>query len=967
MENTRWQQIDELFDEVLDLPESEREAFLSEKCKDDAELKNEVLALLKAGSDSEKFLEKSVMGIAARNIAVTDTNIAKPQLFGKIIGTYKIESLLGSGGMGEVYLASDEKLKRKVALKILPAEYVSSDERVKRFQLEARAISALNHPNIVTIYDVGTHEGINYIATEFVEGKTFRELIGTGLKVKEVLGIIIQTCEALSAAHNAGIIHRDIKPENIIVRPDGYVKILDFGLAKLTEIDFQTLKDFSKTAKGVIIGTPAYMSPEQVADDRVDHRTDLWSVGVVLYELLTGINPFKKANRQATFQTILSEDPPLASSINSEISPELDQILVKALEKEADLSYQTASDLRADLKRIKREIDSSPSWNSVSGAQNRKPATTPRNYLFFSAAILFLLLLAGGIWFFFFKNSNSKISENNWSKAKNIQVTESLSIESYPSLSPDGKSLVFSMEKDGNQDIFWQRIGGKNLTNLTGDSKEIEQMPVYSPNGDSIAFRSERNGGGIFTMGATGENVRRISDFGFHPSWSPDGKKIVVSDKSAIHHTLHSVPNSALWVLDISVNGKQQLETKGDAIMPNWSPNGDRIAYWFVGEGKLGEIATIPASGGEPVIITNDDFSDWNPVWSPDGKFLYFASDRGGSMGLWRIAIDEKTGKALSEPEPVATPSKYCRHITFSRDGNLLGYIRYESKSNLQSVKFDEKTQKIVGEIEWITRGNHEITNPHLSPNGEEYLVRNVKPTQEDLVVFNKNGENWRNLTNDKYLERIPSWSHDGKKIVFHSDRSGKYQVWTIDADGNNLKQITFSEKTGAFVGVFSPDDKKLVYSEIDGKKQRPYILDLTKSWTEQTPQPLNLNKNSYAWVGGWSPDGNKLLLLTFGDDGNVDSLGVYDLRTSNFEKMADQGTSPFWLSDSRHFIFSNLKGIYLVDSETKKTTEILKPSDYEIQSPNISSDYKTLYFRYLQVDADVWLLDNSNSENQPK
>ncbi|MBX7169448.1 MAG: serine/threonine protein kinase [Pyrinomonadaceae bacterium] len=304
MENNRWQQIDELLDAVLDLPESEREDFLSENCKSDEDLKNEVLSLLQATSNSDSFLEKSVLGIAAFNLLENQTTLAESDLIGKLFGNYRIESLLGSGGMGEVYLASDEKLKRKVALKILPAEYVSSDERVKRFQLEARAIAALNHPNIVTIYDVGTYEGINYIATEYIEGKTFRQLIEEGLKLKEILNLIIQSCEALSAAHNAGIIHRDIKPENIIVRPDGYVKILDFGLAKLTEIDLNTMKSFSATAKGALIGTPAYMSPGQITDGKIDHRTDLWSLGVVFYEMLTGVNPFKKANRQLTFNAV---------------------------------------------------------------------------------------------------------------------------------------------------------------------------------------------------------------------------------------------------------------------------------------------------------------------------------------------------------------------------------------------------------------------------------------------------------------------------------------------------------------------------------------------------------------------------------------------------------------------------------------------------------------------------------------
>lgn len=964
MDSNRWKQIDELLDAVLDLPESEREGFLSAKCRDDENLKAEVLSLLKAQSSSQSFLEQSVMGIAAKNLADEQTIASRAFLLDKKIGTYKIESLLGSGGMGEVYLAHDEKLRRKVALKILPAEYTTSDERVKRFQLEARAISALNHPNIVTIYDVGSFEGINFIATEYVEGKTLRELIESKLKLKEVIGIIIQSCEALAVAHSAGIIHRDIKPENIIVRPDGYVKILDFGLAKLSEIDLHTLKNFTKTAKGVLIGTPSYMSPEQVADEKVDHRTDLWSIGVVLYEMLTGINPFKKENRQATFQAILSEDPPLASLHNPEISAELDQVLVKALEKDADLSYQTASDLRADLKRIKREIDSSPSLRS--GSLNIKSNEKKSKVLYLGLSILLLLIgfISFGIWFFYYGNPSGKtLRAVDWVSAKDSQITETASIEGYPSLSPDGKNIIFASEVDGDRNIYLQRVGGKNLTNLTPTSKESDTMPTFSADGKFIAFRSERQPAGIYVMEATGENVKRISDIGFHPSWSPDGKKIVVSDRAAAIHTVHTVPNSSLFVIDIASGNKTKIETKGDAIMPNWSPNGDRIAFWSVADGKLGEIATIPAEGGEPVVVAADVASDWNPVWSPDGKYLYFASDRKGNMSFWRIPIDEKTGNSLGEPESVSTPAKYSRHLTFSRDGKILGYVRYESQSNLQSISFDLKTLKVSGEPTWITRGDREISHPNLSPNGEEYVMRIPTRTQEDIGIISKDGTNQRMLMNDKFRDRIPRWSPDGKKIAFHSDRSGKYQIWTINPDGSNASQITYSDKISATAAVFSPDGLRLAFTEIDEKNSHPKIIDLTKPWKDQTLQSLTLPNNQSFSARDWSADGKKLLFIYFEPDGDEVGTGVYNLETQSYEKMTETGSSPFWLNDNRHFIFIDKNSILLCDSQTKKITELYKPFAYEIQQANLSPDNKMIYFRYLQVDTDVWLMDASQNQ----
>jgi serine/threonine protein kinase len=966
MNAERWKQIDELVDAALEIPEETREIFVSEKSGDDEELKKQVLDLLCAQKESNGFMQNSAMNLMAKAIAVDETTIFQNSLYNKTLGNYKIEKILGAGGMGEVYLAHDQKLNRKVALKILPKEFLADNERVKRFEIEAQAIAFLNHPNIVTIYDFGVVEGVNYIATEFVEGKTVREIIGEKPALKEILSIILQASDALSAAHNAGIIHRDIKPENIMVRPDGYVKVLDFGLAKLAESEQIKTGTFDGTMKGAIIGTPAYMSPEQASGDFVDNRTDLWSIGLVLYELIAGKNPFKKESRQATIQAVLSEEPPIISKFDAEIPNELDQILVKALEKDADLSYQTASDFRADLKRIKREIDSSPSWSSQSGEKRIESSNNKKSYISYILGALFLLIVGFGVWFFVIKSENATKKEaGEWVNAKHSQITDSPWIEGYPSLSPDGKNIIFASDTNDDRNIFLQRVGGKNLTNLTPNSKESDTMPAFSPNGKFIAFRSDRKPSGMYVMEETGEDARLISDFGFHPSWSPDASKIVVSDKAAAIHTVHSVPNSSLWVINVADGKKQRLETKGDAIMPNWSPNGDRIAFWFVADGKLPEIATVPASGGEPVVIASDAASNWNPVWSPDGKYLYFASDRSGNMNLWRVAIDEKTGAQLGEPESVPTPSKYCRHITFSRDGKTLAYVRYESQSNVQSIAFDPKTLKISGEINWITRGDRELGNPQLSPNGEQFVARQPTRTQEDLVIFDKNGENWRKLMDDKFRERIPRWSPDGNQIAFHSDRSGKYQIWTINSDGTNLQQITFTDKISATAPVFSPDGLRLAFTEVEDQKQTSLIIDLTKNWSEQSLQTLPpfLEKTSFS-VRDWSPDGKKLLYIYFEPDGDESGIGVFDFETTKYEKMTDYGSTPFWLKDNRHFIFTSRNTVFLCDSNTKKVTELYKVSAYELQHAGISSDNQMLFFRYLQVNADVWLI-NASEQNQ--
>ncbi len=960
MNQDRWKQIDELFDAALDLPEAERERFLSEKTNGDNELKNKLLKLLKA-TNAADFLEKSAMGIAARNLAKSQTVVTQRQLIGQKFGSYVIERRIGAGGMGEVFLARDEKLNRSIALKILPGEYTTNDERVKRFEMEARAVSALNHPNIVTIHDVGSENGVSFIATEYVEGETVRELIGEKPRLAEILEIMFQICDALAAAHAGGIIHRDIKPENIMLRPDGYVKILDFGLAKLSDAETKPTDNFARTAKGVIIGTPAYMSPEQVTDGSVAERTDLWSVGVVLYELLTGFNPYKKESRQATFRSILLDEPPLASTINAEVSGELDRILYKALEKNADVSYRTAADLRADLKRVRREFDST-SGRKISFTQRRSGATAQRLFFIFTL-VLVLFTLSAAIWYFVGKSEQPAVKEaTEWATAQNAQLTDSPWAEGYPSFSPDGKSVIFEGGENDDRNIFSLRIGGKNLQNLTAGSTENDSMPAFSPDGKKIVFRSERKPRGIYVMEETGENVRRLTDFGFHPSWSPDGKKIVLSDRPSALHTSHTIANSRLWTIDAASGERRQLETKGDAVMPSWSPGGQRIAFWFVADGNPGEIATVPADGGDPVIIASDAAAaDWNPVWSPDGKYLYFASNRRGNMNFWRVPVDEKTGEQLGAPESVSMPSKYSRHLAISRDGKRLGYVRYESNSNLQSLAFDPKTLKTAGEANWITRGNIEISNPQLSPNGEEFLIRNPDNVQEDLAVFDRDGKNWRSLTKDRFHERNPRWSPDGKQVAFQTDRTGKYQIWMIDGDGSNPRQITFTEKNDALLPVFSPDGKRLIFTESEGRMRRPFVLDLTIPWNRQTPRPLPpLWTNFYATAVDWSKDGKKLLLDFFELGGSESGIALFDFETSKYEKITESGTLPFWLNDHRHFIFSSRNAAYLGDTKTKKINELFKPTAYELQHANISPDNQMIFFRYLQIDADIWLLDNT-------
>src|SRR5215510_11547519 len=392
MDRELWKQVDALLEQALEQPPEAREAFVAAAARDNIVLRDEVLSLLKAQTQAANFMERSAMKVAAHALA-QDSRITTivSTLVGQEIATYKIEKLLGAGGMGEVYLARDLKLGRMVALKVLPLHFVVDADRLSRFQREARALSSLNHPNLVTIYEVGEAKDLHFIAMELVQGKTLSSLRNK-LSLKELLSIVAQVAEALGAAHQSGIIHRDIKPDNVMVRTDGYVKVLDFGLVKLAEVE-PVPGAPGNTQRGVAMGTLAYMSPEQASGEPIDHRTDIWSLGVVLYELATGRKPFSGETRQVTINAILSGQPESATTIDSNLPLELDRILNKALDKDRELRYQTASDFRADLRRLLREIDSSASVSgSVLGTVVR------RRWLWPAVTCVLILMMAAITW-----------------------------------------------------------------------------------------------------------------------------------------------------------------------------------------------------------------------------------------------------------------------------------------------------------------------------------------------------------------------------------------------------------------------------------------------------------------------------------------------------------------------------------------------------------------------------------------
>jgi eukaryotic-like serine/threonine-protein kinase len=970
----RWQRVKQIFQSAIECPPDERAAFLAQACQDDHKLRSEVESLISSHDQAGDSIE--AMAVEAATEMLEDDQARS--IIGKQIGHYQVLSHIGRGGMGEVFLAQDTSLRRRVALKLLRIEFTRNEERLRRFQQEARAASALNHPNILTIHEIGQEGSLHFMATEYVEGETLRQhIVSAPMTLGQTLDLAVQVASALAAAHQAGIIHRDIKPENVMLRIDGYVKVLDFGLAKLAEtkaVD-SALPTVPKveTEPGVVMGTISYMSPEQARGLAVDARTDIWSLGVMIYEMAAGRQPFEGETSSDVMASILQKEPVSLAHFRPEVPGELERIVRKALRKDKEERYQTVKDLLIDLRSLRKELEleaemersAPPTSRAMSGQSAAATArsTSSAEYIVTgikqhkrSAALIGVtIVVVSAVVLYVLTRRNPSTKEALLQNVTFTKLTDQSGPEYFPSLSPDGKSFVYAAYGSGNWDIYLQRVSGKNTINLTKDSSADDTQPAFSPDGERIAFRSEREGGGIFEMGATGESVKRLTDFGNNPAWSPDGKEIACADESIVEPYAVRNPGSRIWVVNVAT-GERRLVTRENSVQPNWSPHGYRIAY-MGRPGALGQrdIWTIPAGGGEPVQVTNDPAMDWNPVWTPDGKYLYFASDRGGSMNLWRVPIEEQTGKVLGPPQAVTTPSPYSGHLSFSGDGRRMVYSHLISSANLQQVGFDPNKETATEQPAWLTQGSRRANTPDLSPDGEWLVFDSQGGPQEDLFVIRRDGTSLRQLTDDSYRDRQPRWSPDGKRIAFFSDRSGgKSEVWIINSDGSGLQQITYtSDVTNNH--AWSPDGARLVCRQAG---HNPFVIEVGKPWREQSPQLLPTVSDSSDWFPwSWSADGQKIAGFTV-RAGAPNGVVVYSFATQQYENLTDFGLLPVWLSDGRRILFQDRGRLYLLDSQSKKVHEVLSVAPNVFgYGVTLSRDDRLIYFSLVTTEADIWMM----------
>ncbi len=891
-------------------------------------------------------------------------------MIGKTIKHYKILEKIGAGGMGEVYAAEDLKLHRKVALKILPSGVTGDPARRARFALEATAVAALNHPNIVTVHSVEEADGIHFITMELVEGKTLSEILPkSGLPLRRFFDLAIPLADAVAAAHRTGIVHRDLKPDNILVGSDGRLKVLDFGLAKLEEApprgaEASALPTRHLTEQGQILGTVAYMSPEQVEGKPVDFRTDLFSLGIVLYEMATGRRPFQGDTQASMISSILRDSPSSATELNPQLPRHLSRIIRHCLAKDPEERAQSAQDIRNQLADLRREIDS-----GVIEASSASTATAPSRTLSWIAGgliVAVLTLAAAG----FYALSRPRGSVHATGSAAPLQgtqlkVTDLAGEEVTPSLSPDGKILAYAGRASGNWDIYVQRVGGSNAVNLTADSPVDDYEPAFSPDGERIAFRSRRDGGGIFVMGATGESVLRISDFGFRPAWSPDGERLVVQTADFTNPTGRPAL-SELWLIEVKTGKKNRL-FEGDAVQPAWSPDGSRIAYWAIplGGGQR-DIWTISAQGGTPVPVLQDPPMDWAPTWSPDGKYLYFSSERGGIMNLWRIPIDQTTGKTLGAPEEVTRGASTSLHSpVLSRDGRRISYVASVEFFALRRVSLDLARAKATLEARPLTRGSSAIVWPSISPDGRSivYTTRSAGSRlgvlREEIVVMDLASGSRRSIAASDSRNRIARWSPRDDRLAFASDRSGDYQIYTVRSDGSDLQPLDDAIRNTIYP-VWSPQGDRILITNMK-HDLRQIIVPWPRGSgaVEEIPPPPGPSQSFVP--RDWSADGSTIA-------GHLDRRGdepggivLYHVASKTYEQLTQRGDSPFWLPDGRLLhTQSGIRSLFILDPKTRKDQEIPidLPGGFETFNVALSEDGRTAYLVEVDSEADIWLMD---------
>ncbi len=776
-------------------------------------------------------------------------------MIGQTVAHYRIIEKLGAGGMGEVYKARDTRLNRFVALKVLPAQRLADQSRKQRFIQEAQAASALDHPNIITVYELVANTERDCLVMEYVPGKTLDALIPrAGMRLGALLKMAIQVAEGLSAAHAAGIVHRDVKPSNIMLSESGLVKILDFGLAKLVEhaegnADEPTRTLVANTDPGTVVGTAAYMSPEQAEGRPLDARSDIFSFGAVLYEMAAGRRAFSGDSQAATLAAVLNTEPKPLREAAPDVPLELERIVMRCLRKDPAKRQQHMTDVKVLLEELKEESESG----------KRVPAgtsqATHRRWSWMAAAAALLLAGVGiGLWL---TRGREELPP------RVVPLTAFAGNETQPSFSPDGNQVVFAWngEKQNNWDIYVKMIGSATVLRLTTDATD-DLFPAWSPDGRQIAFLKGGERTGLYLISPLGGPERKIAEFDAAPgapAWSPDGKFLVAAK---YRQDQDPAPDAGeLFLVPVETGEPRPFLVPAPGRWyryPAFSPDGRSLAVDSCGgstQAPFCDVVLVDLTAdflprGKPRQLTAAGVYSVGMAWSADGRslvysagttpqyFLLFRLDLAGdgqpkrlemasqgatypavarknnrlAFSRWAIDTDVWRLQVGNKPEPLLVSSAADRNAQFSPDGQR---VAFASGRSAQSITIWLANADGGGLVQ-LTRGPEEHHgSPRWSPDGRWIAFdARGKDGRWNIGVVESSGGPSRRLTSGPFSNNVPAWSHDGNWIYFSSDRTGRFEIWRVPSQGGLAEQIT---RDGGYAVLESPDASTLYYTKGGG------------------------------------------------------------------------------------------------------------------------------------------------------
>ena len=827
-------------------------------------------------------------------------------MIGQILDHYRIESKLGEGGMGVVYRARDTHLNRDIAAKILPPDRIADAGRRERFVREARAASALNHPSIVTIYDIRSVNGVDVIVMEYVEGQTLEQMIpAKGMSVTEALKIAVQIADGLARAHEAGILHRDIKPANVMVTAAGRAKILDFGLAKLTEPAGTSPDDATQpqlTEEGAIVGTAAYMSPEQCEGRKVDSRSDIFSFGALLYEMVTGRRPFPGQSRLATLTRIVNDDPLPPRQLNALVPADLEKAILRCLRKDPARRYQSMADLKVALEDLQTESLSAPRADAVPVRARSRPL-----WLIWAA----LITVTAAATFFAL---HALRAQRHTQPPQATALTTFPGIERYPSLSPDGNHVAFTWNgpKRDNADIYVQLIGSGSPLRLTTDPGS-DLNPVWSPDGRWIAFLRGESAGPlaqsvrelrlIAPLGGPERKlaeirVRQVTDF--HPvylNWCPDSTCLVVTDSSG------EAKPDALFAISLETGEKKQITTPQNPVLGDVSPaisrDGRSLVFHRIVSHGFGELHILSlgeglAATGQPRRLTTKDMYAEYPTWMPDNKQILFSAQ--GS--LWRLAVFDN-----SPPEQIPFVGEDGLMPVVSRpraDQSVrLVYARSFTDENIWRIDTSAPgARSSSAPVQAIASTRFDI-HPRISPDGRRVAFTSTRSGTWQIWISDPDGTNAVQLTSMRaYATGAPRWSRDGERIAFGSDQEGSFDLYVVPAAGGKPQRLTTDPAfdQGAF---FSGDDKSIYF--VSGRTGRFEIWRMTTTGAD----PVQVTTDG-GWTAYEAPDAASIYYI----DNPVEGATLWHLPFSEKKPARILAGIVWWNLDLIE------KGLYYIDRD---------------------------------------------------